>query len=76
MYSFSLLSFQIIGECPTGVAWTDKAYTTDLAHQEVTCSNAGTCDVTTGECTCFTGFSGIACQRSKLYECDHTDTTC
>ena len=56
-----------VGECPKGIAWTDKAYATDLAHQEVTCSNAGKCNVDSGECECFDGFTGIACQRSKQH---------
>jgi len=59
-------------ECPKGVAWADKAYAIDMAHQSVTCSNAGICDFSTGSCKCFTGFSGIACQRSKTETIDQT----
>ena len=58
------LYIYILGECPQGVAWTDKAYATDKAHQLVTCSNAGTCDISNGTCTCFDGYTGDACQRS------------
>eukprot|EP00606_Chrysophyceae_sp_TOSAG23-5_P001573 GSChrysophyteH2.ASY1.ANO1.1362.1 assembled CDS len=51
--------------CPTGPAWADKAYATDSAHLPATCSNAGICDNSSGQCKCFTGFTGSACQRSK-----------
>lgn len=61
-----LLFCIFLGECPTGVAWADKAYGNDVAHQSVECSNAGVCDYTSGKCKCFAGFSGSACQRSKL----------
>lgn len=59
------LYYILIGECPHGVAWADKAYSTNLAHQEVPCSNAGVCDPYTGLCNCFDGFDGAACQRSS-----------
>ena len=54
------------GECPSGTAWADKAYATDLAHQSTECSNAGYCDRKTGNCVCYPGFSGSACQRGIL----------
>ena len=63
--SFILTSAIIIGECPTGPAWADKAQSQDTAHQEVECSNAGLCDRSSGICNCFSGFTGRACQRSK-----------
>ena len=46
-----------------GIAWADKAYANNSAHQSVICSNAGSCDYSTGSCKCFTGFSGTACQK-------------
>jgi hypothetical protein len=46
------------------VAWADKAYDTDMAHQLSECSNAGLCDRNLGKCVCFSGYSGHACQRS------------
>eukprot|EP01029_Cantina_marsupialis_P032301 TRINITY_DN9728_c0_g1_i1.p1 TRINITY_DN9728_c0_g1~~TRINITY_DN9728_c0_g1_i1.p1 ORF type:complete len:668 (-),score=245.26 TRINITY_DN9728_c0_g1_i1:220-2223(-) len=49
--------------CPTGKAWTDIATATDTAHAEVECSNRGTCNTKTGQCTCDSGFEGYACQR-------------
>ncbi|KAL7686111.1 putative EGF-like domain-containing protein [Plasmopara halstedii] len=51
--------------CPVGVAWTDKARTTNLAHAHAECSNRGVCDYSRGECTCFDGYSGAACQRLR-----------
>ena len=66
--SLSLLCFSLSssGQCPTGIAWADKAYATDQAHQQIECSNAGTCDRSSGNCICFPGFTGAACQRSKI----------
>lgn len=59
----------VSGVCPTGVAWADKAYAADYAHQPTECSNAGICNRETGTCQCFPGFTGNACQRSKLTRC-------
>ncbi len=50
--------------CPVGVAWSDKAYAADTAHQLTECSNAGSCDRKSGLCNCYGGFTGNACQRS------------
>ncbi|KAJ1435282.1 hypothetical protein B484DRAFT_325589, partial [Ochromonadaceae sp. CCMP2298] len=50
--------------CPQGPAWADKAYAADFAHQDAECSNAGKCDRETGNCVCFAGFTGNACQRA------------
>ena len=51
--------------CPTGTAWFDKATADNVAHSSDTeCSNAGTCNRATGECECFEGFDGNACQRT------------
>ncbi|KAG3114519.1 hypothetical protein PI125_g6359 [Phytophthora idaei] len=52
-------------KCPTGVAWTDKAKTANVAHAMVECSNRGVCDYSKGECTCFNGYTGAACQRLR-----------
>ena len=51
------------GTCPYGVAWADKAYALDKAHTSAECSNAGICERSSGICTCFEGYTGIACQR-------------
>ena len=52
-----------LGVCPSGAAWSDKPSAATSAHAVVECSNAGICDRLKGECTCFTGFTGDACQR-------------
>lgn len=51
--------------CPKAVAWVDKAYAVDTAHQPVECANAGFCNRNTGQCMCMEGFTGGACQRNK-----------
>lgn len=35
------------------------------AHYYMECSNKGVCDRSTGECGCFDGFDGAACQRAS-----------
>jgi len=35
------------------------------AHDYMECSNKGECDRTTGECKCFDGYDGVACQRAS-----------
>lgn len=49
--------------CPMGIAWWDEPTGTDTAHAMAECSNRGTCDRTTGLCTCAVGMTGNACQR-------------
>jgi len=36
----------------------------NLAHQEVECSGRGSCDGSSGRCTCENGYTGEACQRT------------
>jgi len=40
------------------------ATSNDTAHALAECSNRGTCDRSTGECRCSSGFEGHACERS------------
>lgn len=44
---------------------TDLQVVPDSAHYYMECSNKGSCDRTTGECQCFEGYDGIACQRAS-----------
>jgi len=37
----------------------------NTAHYYMECSNKGKCDRTTGECQCFDGYDGVACQRAS-----------
>ena len=53
----------IAGSCPSGKAWTDVATGPNTAHAVAECSNRGLCDRTLGQCRCFVGFEGDACQR-------------
>lgn len=56
--------FEFIANHNNGIDW-DKS-DDNTVHQEVECSGRGLCNSGTGRCTCFTGYSGEACQRSKL----------
>lgn len=38
---------------------------TNSAHDYAECSNKGSCDRATGNCQCFEGYSGSACQRAS-----------
>lgn len=37
----------------------------DTAHYYMECSNKGLCDRSTGECSCYEGYDGVACQRAS-----------
>lgn len=55
--------------CPRGISWTVPSstggdlYCSHLQGQE--CSDMGLCDRTTGQCSCFAGYTGAACQRTS-----------
>ena len=57
--------------CPRGISWTkpsksDANAMLYCAHEEgQECSDMGLCDRTTGQCTCFAGYTGAACQRTS-----------
>lgn len=51
--------------CPKGAAWVAIATAANEAHPSMECSNAGVCDRRTGECECFDGYDGIACERTR-----------
>jgi len=50
-------------ECPKSAAWADKARDDDLAHSNAECSNMGFCNRRSGNCECYSGFTGAACER-------------
>lgn len=50
--------------CPNGRAWADVPTSSKAAHNYIECSNRGSCNRKTGECTCFTGFTGSACDKT------------
>lgn len=50
--------------CPSGRAWADVPTSSSTAHRVAECSNRGTCNRKTGECTCFAGFTGPSCNRN------------
>lgn len=50
--------------CPADKAWADVPLSDTVAHQLAECSNRGTCNRGSGECQCFPGFTGSACQRT------------
>jgi RecJ-like exonuclease len=50
--------------CPAGRAWADIPTSKTTAHAFMECSNRGSCNRGTGECMCFTGFTGAACDRT------------
>jgi len=37
----------------------------ESGHDYMECSNKGSCDRSTGECKCFDGYDGVACQRAS-----------
>ena len=50
--------------CPSGHTFgTSVPSAATTAHELRECSGAGLCDRATGECTCFDGFGGRACER-------------
>merc|ERR1712070_830982 len=52
--------------CPTATAWVSQFIVgANDMHHTAECSNKGICDHTTGTCTCFPGYDGLACQRSR-----------
>ncbi|CAM9206772.1 unnamed protein product [Heterosigma akashiwo] len=50
--------------CPKGDAWAYPATAANDAHPSMECSNMGICDRSNGECECFDGYEGIACERA------------
>ncbi|KAG1706501.1 hypothetical protein DVH05_001649 [Phytophthora capsici] len=52
--------------CPSDYAWSSIPTGTNTAHAIlVECSGMGKCDRTSGTCSCFPGFEGVACERTS-----------
>jgi len=67
-------------KCPRGISWVEAAKDTTKDNDgnampeaemfcehklSVECSDKGLCDRTTGQCACFAGYTGAACQRTQ-----------
>jgi len=50
--------------CPKDFAWVGSVVNANDLHPWVECANKGICDRVSGECQCFTGYEGVACQRT------------
>jgi len=50
--------------CPKGEAWLGSVVSANNNHPLVECSNKGTCDTKSGVCACYSGFEGLACERT------------
>lgn len=50
--------------CPYEIAWVDSPNRSGRFHKYAECAGRGLCDRQTGECQCFDGYEGKACQRS------------
>ena len=61
--------------CPRGPAWFDEPTSDKVAHAPVECSNAGSCNRLTGQCSCRPGFTGSACDRLRC-PTDDSSTIC
>eukprot|EP01031_Cornospumella_fuschlensis_P030761 gene30761-37166_t len=51
--------------CPFELAWIDKPDKLGRRHAYAECANRGICNRDSGECECFPGYEGKACQRSS-----------
>jgi len=51
--------------CPFDIAWVDHPDQNGLFHNYAECSNRGVCNRGSGECDCFEGYTGKACQRTS-----------
>jgi hypothetical protein len=50
--------------CPYELAWVDKPDKIGQFHKYAECANRGICNRESGECECFPGYEGKACQRT------------
>ncbi|KAG6949191.1 hypothetical protein JG687_00015032 [Phytophthora cactorum] len=53
-------------KCPSGPSWFTAPSSSNTVHNQWTeCSDAGICDRTSGQCSCYTPFEGAACEYMK-----------
>merc|ERR1719472_563018 len=51
--------------CPRGKSWSRIKRKSTFDHRDgAECSDGGQCDTSTGECVCYPGYEGSACQRT------------
>lgn len=50
--------------CPHEIAWVDSPNQWGVFHEYSECAGRGLCNRDSGECECFDGYSGKACQRT------------
>ena len=50
--------------CPKDFAWVGSVVNQNDLHPWAECSNKGQCDRKTGACQCYSGYDGVACQRT------------
>ncbi len=50
--------------CPFELAWVDTPDKKGAFHKYAECAGRGICNRDVGECTCFDGYEGKACQRT------------
>jgi len=50
--------------CPYEIAWVDTPDLNGNFHKYLECAGRGICGRDTGECACFDGYEGKACQRT------------
>jgi len=62
--------------CPFGISWVGVPGASNDGHAYAECSNKGTCDRQSGECSCFEGFEGEGCERSTCPDNCNGHGTC
>ena len=66
--------------CPRGLAWTpgrgEFTGSNNAARPLIECSDRGICNRESGECECFKGYQGIACQRLGCFANKINGTEC
>lgn len=62
--------------CPKDVAFIGDVVAANDVHPLAECSNKGECDRNTGQCICYKGFEGIACERTACPNSCHNNGVC